>query len=129
MMERTSETGRPIVIAGPTGVGKSRLALRLAEAIGGEILNFDSVQIYRGFDIGSAKPDAGERARVPHHLIDILDADEECDAAGFALRARAALDDIAARGRRALLAGGTFFYPPALPAGLPGIPAPDAAMP
>ena len=120
--------GLPIVIAGPTGVGKSRLALRLAEAIGGEIVNFDSIQIYRGFDIGSAKPDAGERARVPHHLIDILDADEDCDAADFALRARAALDDIAGRGRRAILAGGTFFYLRALLAGLPEMPGRDEAI-
>src|SRR5258707_6089481 len=127
-MELTHRKGRPIVIAGPTGVGKSRLALGLAEAIGGEIVNFDSIQIYRGFDIGSAKPDAGERARVPHHLIDILDADEECDAAGFALRARAALDDIAARGRRAVLAGGTFFYLRALLSGLPEMPGRDEAI-
>src|SRR5258708_18121690 len=128
MMERTSETGRPIVIAGPTGGGKSRLGLVLADAIGGEILNFDSVQIYRGFDIGSAKPDAGERARVPHHLIDILDADEDCDAAGFALRARAVLDDIAGRDRRAILVGGTFFYLRALLAGLPEMPGRDEAI-
>jgi tRNA dimethylallyltransferase len=127
-METSQHSMTPIVIAGPTGVGKSRLALRLAEAIGGEIVNFDSVQIYRGFDIGSAKPDAGERARVPHHLIDILDADEECDAAGFALRARAALDDIAGRGRRAILAGGTFFYLRALLAGLPEMPGRDDAI-
>ena len=64
-----------IVIAGPTGVGKSDLAIRLAEELGGEIVNYDSVQIYRGFDIGSAKPSAEERARVPHHLFDIVDAD------------------------------------------------------
>src|SRR5258708_23343442 len=83
MMERTSETGRPIVIAGPTGVGKSRLALRLAEAIGGEILNFDPLQIYRGFDIGSAKPGAGAPARVPHPLIGILDPAWDCDPPRF----------------------------------------------
>src|SRR5258707_196696 len=83
-----------LVIAGPTGVGKSRLALRLAEEIGGEVVNFDSVQIYRGFDIGSAKPTAGERARVPHHLIDIVDAEDEFNAADFAARARAVVDDV-----------------------------------
>src|SRR5437016_14567523 len=80
-----------LVVAGPTGVGKSRLALQLAEEVGGEIVNFDSVQIYRGFDIGSAKPDAEERARVPHHLIDIIDAEQEFNAADFAARARAVL--------------------------------------
>ena len=118
----------PIVIAGPTGAGKSRLAMRLAEAIGCEIINFDSVQIYRGFDIGSAKPDVGERTRVLHHLIDILDAEEGCDAASFALRARAVLQDIAGRGRRAILVGGTFFYLRALLAGLPEMPGRDEAV-
>jgi tRNA dimethylallyltransferase len=127
-MEPTSGTRLPIVIAGATGVGKSRLALRLAEAIDGEIVNFDSVQIYRGFDIGSAKPDGGERARVRHHLIDILEADEECNAAAFALRARAALDDVAGRGGRAILTGGTFFYLRALLTGLPEMPGRDESI-
>jgi tRNA dimethylallyltransferase len=117
-----------LVVAGPTGVGKSRLALRLAEAIGGEIVNFDSVQIYRGFDIGSAKPSAQERGQVPHHLIDIVDAGEEFHAAGFAVRARAVLDDVAARGRRAILVGGTFFYLRALLSGLPEMPGRDEAI-
>jgi tRNA dimethylallyltransferase len=117
-----------LVIAGPTGVGKSRLALRLAEAIDGEIVNFDSVQVYRGFDIGSAKPAAEERARVRHHLIDIVDAGQELNAADFALRARAVLDDIAARGKRAILAGGTFFYLRALLSGLPEMPGRDEAI-
>lgn len=65
-----------VVVAGPTGIGKSRLGVHLAEAAGGEIVNFDSIQIYRGFDIGSAKPSRAERARVPHHLFDIIDAGE-----------------------------------------------------
>src|SRR5213083_2635865 len=64
----------PIILLGPTGSGKSELGLRLAEALGGEIVNYDSVQIYRGFDIGSAKPSPEEGARVPHHLIDVVDA-------------------------------------------------------
>ena len=117
-----------IVIAGPTGAGKSELALRLAEAIDGEIVNYDSVQIYRGFDIGSAKPDAAARARVPHHLYDIVDADEEFNAADFARLAREVCDDIAARGRRPILAGGTFFYLRALLSGLPVMPGRDAAI-
>src|SRR6266516_2939942 len=88
-----------LVVAGPTGVGKSRLALQLAEELCGVIVNFDSVQIYRGFDIGSAKPDVEERARVPHHLIDIIDAEEEFNAADFAARARVVLGDMTARGK------------------------------
>src|SRR3954465_10871208 len=100
---------RPIVIAGPPGTGKSELALRIAEAAGGEIVNYDSVQIYRGFDIGSAKPGAEVRARVPHHLFDIVDADEEFNAADYARVARTVCEEIASRGKRAILVGGTFF--------------------
>jgi tRNA dimethylallyltransferase len=111
-----------IVIAGPTGVGKSRLALRLAETLGGEIVNYDSVQVYRGFDIGSAKPTAEERARVPHHLFDVVDADEEFNAADYARLARGICEQIDARGHRPILAGGTFFYLRALLAGLPEMP-------
>lgn len=121
-------TATPIVIAGPTGTGKSDLALRLAERIGGEIVNYDSVQIYRGFDIGSAKPTAGTRARIPHHLFDIVEADAEFNAAAYALRALAACEEIAARGRRAILVGGTFFYLRALLHGLPEMPARDAGV-
>lgn len=117
-----------IVIAGPTGAGKSRLALRLAEACGGEIVNYDSVQIYRGFDIGSAKPSIEERARVPHHLFDIVDADEEFNAADYGRLARATCEAIDARGHRAVLAGGTFFYLRALLAGLPEMPGRDEEL-
>jgi tRNA dimethylallyltransferase len=111
-----------IVLAGPTGSGKSDLALRIATAISGEIVNYDSVQIYRGFDIGSAKPSAEERARVPHHLFDVVDADQEFNAVDYARLARATCDDIAARGHRTILVGGTFFYLRALLAGLPEMP-------
>jgi tRNA dimethylallyltransferase len=116
------------VIAGPTGAGKSDLALRIAETIGGEIVNYDSVQIYRGFDIGSAKPAAEVRARVPHHLFDIIDADEDFNAADYAHLARATCADIAARGSRAILVGGTFFYLRALLHGLPEMPGRDAVL-
>ena len=116
------------MLAGPTGAGKSDLALRIAEAVGGEIVNYDSVQIYRGFDIGSAKPDAAARARVPHHLYDIVDAGDEFNAADFARVAREVCDDIAARGRRPILTGGTFFYLRALLSGLPEMPGRDAAI-
>ena len=117
-----------IVIAGPTGVGKSDLALRVAEAIGGEIVNYDSVQMYRGFDIGSAKPPADVRARVPHHLFDLAGADEEINAADFARLARATCAAIGARGRRPILVGGTFFYLRALLHGLPEMPGRDEAI-
>ena len=75
---------RSIVLAGPTAAGKSEIALHLAEQLGGEIISADSMQVYRGLDIGTAKPSAADRARVPHHLIDILDLTESFDAAQFA---------------------------------------------
>ncbi|HEV7765358.1 MAG TPA: tRNA (adenosine(37)-N6)-dimethylallyltransferase MiaA [Thermoanaerobaculia bacterium] len=115
-----------IVVAGPTGAGKSDLALRLAETLDGEIVNYDSVQIYRGFDIGSAKPSLEHRQRVPHHLFDIIDAgDEELNAADYARRAREVCADIHSRGKRAILVGGTFFYLRALLSGLPEMPGRD----
>jgi len=117
-----------IVLAGPTGSGKSELALRLAQTIGGEIVNYDSVQIYRGFDIGSAKPSQEQRALVPHHLFDVVDADEEFNAADYARLARATCDAIHARGNRAILAGGTFFYLRALLSGLPEMPGRNEAV-
>jgi tRNA dimethylallyltransferase len=117
-----------IVIAGPTGVGKSDLALRLAEKLGGEIVNYDSVQIYRGFDIGSAKPSPEVRARVPHHLYDIIDATDEFNAADYARVAKKTCDAIVARGRVPILAGGTFFYLRALLTGLPAMPGRDEEL-
>jgi len=114
-----------IVVAGPTGVGKSDLAVRLAEALRGEIVNYDSIQIYRDFDIGSAKPSAADRERVPHHLFDIVNADEEFNAADYARFAALTCEEIAARGRRAVLVGGTFFYLRAFLAGLPKMPGRD----
>ena len=118
----------PIVIAGPTGTGKSELALGIAEAVGGEIVNYDSVQIYRGFDIGSAKPPAEARARAPHHLFDIIDADVDFNAADYARLARPVCEEIVARGKRPILVGGTFFYLRALLHGLPEMPGRDADL-
>jgi tRNA dimethylallyltransferase len=115
---------RPIVIAGPTGSGKSELALRIAEAIGGEIVNYDSIQIYRGFDIGSAKPSAEVRRRVPHHLFDVIDADAEFNAADYARLAQATIAGI----ERPILVGGTFFYLRALLHGLPEMPGRDEGI-
>ena len=79
----------PIAVLGPTATGKSAVAMALAEEIGGEIVNADALQVYRGFDIGTAKPGPAERARVRHHLIDILDPDERYSAGEFARRTRA----------------------------------------
>lgn len=117
-------TGRPIVLLGPTGSGKSDLALQLAESIGGEIVNYDSVQVYRGFDIGSAKPSLGERARVPHHLFDIVNADEEFNAAAYGRLAR----DVCARVESPIFVGGTFFYLRAFLSGLPEMPGRDEGI-
>ncbi|HKO55048.1 MAG TPA: tRNA (adenosine(37)-N6)-dimethylallyltransferase MiaA [Thermoanaerobaculia bacterium] len=119
---------RLIVVAGTTGTGKSELAVRLAETIGGEIVNYDSVQIYRGFDIGSAKPSAETRSRVPHHLFDLIEADVEFNAADYAKAARETCADIERRGRTPILVGGTFFYLRALLSGLPEMPGRDAAI-
>jgi tRNA dimethylallyltransferase len=113
-----------LVIAGPTGVGKSELALRIAEAAGGEIVNFDSIQLYRGFDIGSAKPSPEIRARIPHHLFDVLEATDEFNAADFARLARPLLEQI----RFPILVGGTFFYLRAVLAGLPEMPGRNEAL-
>lgn len=116
------------VIAGPTGVGKSDLALRLAERVGGEIVNYDSIQIYRRFDIGSAKPAESARRRVPHHLFDVIEADQEFNAADYARMARPICDEILTRGHTPILVGGTFFYLRALLAGLPQMPGRDERL-
>ena len=99
-----------LVLTGPTAVGKSEVALRLAEGAGGEIVSVDSMQVYRGLDLGTAKPGATERARVPHHLIDILELHESFDAARFVQLAQAAVEEIRARGRQPVLCGGTGLY-------------------
>jgi tRNA dimethylallyltransferase len=101
---------RWLAIAGPTGSGKSALALAAAAALDGEIIGCDSVQLYRGFDIGAAKPTAEERESVPHHLVDCLDWHEDCDAARYALLARQALAAVQARGRLPIVVGGTGLY-------------------
>ena len=105
-----SVAGSMLVLAGPTASGKSEVALLLAEQVGGEIVSVDSMQVYRGMDIGTAKPSSADRARVPHHLIDIAEFTEPFDAAQFARAAHAVVADIEARGRRAILCGGTGLY-------------------
>ena len=99
-----------ISVAGPTASGKSDLALMLAEHFGGEIVSFDSMQIYKGMDIGTAKPTRAELARVPHHMIDVADPRESFSVASFVAGAKSAIADIEARGRRAVLCGGTGLY-------------------
>ena len=118
----------PIFIAGPTAVGKSEIALRLAEQLGGEIISVDSMQVYRGLDIGTAKPSPAERARVPHHLIDICDLTESFDAAQFARLAHRAVAEIQSRGRVPILCGGTGLYFKAFLEGLGEAPSADAKL-
>lgn len=117
-----------VAVCGPTGAGKSELALRIAEEFDGEVVNCDSLQIYRYFDIGTAKLKPAEMRGIPHHLIDILDPDEVFTAGEYARRARAMLDEIAGRGRLPVVAGGTGFYLRALFDGLFRGPARDAAL-
>jgi tRNA dimethylallyltransferase len=102
--------GRLVVIGGPTGTGKSDLALDLAEHLDGEVVNADSMQLYRGMDIGTAKLPVAERRDVPHHLIDVLDVTERASVAAYQRDARAAVEDILARGRTPLLTGGSGLY-------------------
>lgn len=111
-------TPRLVVIVGPTGAGKTRLALALAERAGGEVISCDSQQVYIGMDIGTGKVSAAERARVPHHLLDVVRPDEEMTAARFLALADAAISDVAARGKPAIVCGGTGLYVRALLLGL-----------
>jgi tRNA dimethylallyltransferase len=99
-----------VVIVGPTAAGKTVLSIELAEALGGEIVSADSRQIYRGMDIGTAKATPEQRARVPHHLLDVVSPDDVITLAEYQRRAYAAIDEILARGRLPILAGGTGQY-------------------
>ncbi|MEQ4520304.1 tRNA (adenosine(37)-N6)-dimethylallyltransferase MiaA [Pseudarthrobacter sp. B907] len=99
-----------IAVVGPTGSGKTDLAVSLALALDGEVVNADAMQFYRGMDIGTAKITEAERRGVPHHLLDILDVTEEASVSDFQQRARAVIADIHARGKRAILAGGSGLY-------------------
>lgn len=119
---------RLLAVVGPTASGKSELALELCRRIGGELVSADSVQVYRRFDIGSAKPSATERASVPHHLIDEFDALEPVDAARFVELGRARIADIVARGQRPVLCGGTYLWVRALVYGLAAAPAADESI-
>ncbi|MGA4577767.1 tRNA (adenosine(37)-N6)-dimethylallyltransferase MiaA [Limisphaera sp. VF-2] len=117
-----------VVLAGCTASGKSEVALELAERLDGEIVSVDSMQVYRGMDIGTAKPSPEERARVPHHLLDVVDPRESFDVARFVELAREVLADLARRGKPAILCGGTGLYFKALAQGLGEAPAPDPRL-
>ena len=118
-----------VVVVGPTAVGKTETAIRLAESIGGEVVSADSRQIYRHMDVGTAKPTPAQRARIPHHLIDVVEPDEAFSLAQYQAAACAAIDDIFAHGRQPFLVGGTGLYIRAVTEGLriPGV-APDAGL-
>jgi tRNA dimethylallyltransferase len=129
MVAPVVEVSHPlVVIVGPTASGKTSLALKLAEHFDGEIVSCDAVAVYRGLDVGSAKPTAAERARVRHHAIDILDADEPSTAGDYSRVARAALAEIKARGRLPIVTGGTGLYLRALLEGLAPAPPRDEEL-
>jgi tRNA dimethylallyltransferase len=109
---------RIVIVVGPTGAGKTRLALALAERVGGEVVSADSQQVYVGMDIGTGKVSAEERARVPHHVLDVVQPDEEMTAARFVDLADRAIEDIAGRGKAVIVCGGTGLYVRALLLGL-----------
>jgi tRNA dimethylallyltransferase len=114
----TASPGSLVAVVGPTASGKTDLAIRLSEQLGGEIVSADSVQVYRRFDIGSGKPTPEEQRRAPHHLVSTVDPLEPFDAARYAEAADRALADIAARGKRPIVCGGTFLWVKALLFGL-----------
>jgi tRNA dimethylallyltransferase len=120
--------GALICLVGPTGAGKTAAALTLALEHGLEVVSLDSVQVYRGLDIGSAKPSVEERRRVPHHLIDIVDPDARFNAADWLARAEAAIADVRGRGRVPIVVGGTGLYLRMLERGLAPLPAADDAL-
>jgi tRNA dimethylallyltransferase len=107
-----------VLVLGPTGSGKTALSLELAQKFSGEIVSCDSVAVYRGMNLGTAKPTKEERARVPHHLIDVAEPDEPFTAGEYSRRARAALREISAKGRLPIVTGGTGLYLRALTDGL-----------
>jgi len=119
-LDGQSESGDPLLVAivGPTGSGKTALSLAIAERFNSEIVNCDSVAIYREFEIGTAKPSREERARVPHHLIDILEPEQQMTAGEYSRIGREVLQEIKSRGRMPIVVGGTGFYLRALLEGL-----------
>lgn len=127
-MAETDKSLPIILLAGPTAAGKTSLALDLAEALGTEIVNADSMQVYRHMDIGAAKPTIEERSRVRHHLLDAADPDEDFDAARYLELARPAVDDLHRQGKIPLVVGGTGLYMKVLLRGICEGAPPDAAL-
>ncbi len=127
-MEQMTSGDRIIILVGPTASGKTALAVAMAERIGGEIVNADSMQVYRRMDIGTAKPPPEVRRLVPHHLLDAVDPDEPYTAADFVREARKAIADIHGRGKRAIVSGGTGLYVKALTRGLVESPGGDETI-
>lgn len=125
-----SQSGKPkvIVIAGPTSSGKTSLSVKLASALGGEVINADSMQVYRGMDIGTAKPTTEERKNIPHHLLDVVCPDEKFNAAIYRAMALSIIDDIDSRGKICFVVGGTGLYIKSLLGGLFRCPANDPAL-
>jgi len=130
MVASEPDAGPPrcIAITGPTATGKTELALAVAREFPVEIISMDSAMVYRGMDIGTAKPDSATLARVPHHLIDILDPEQSYSAGRFAVDAASAIAEIRARNRIPLLVGGTMLYLKALRDGIATLPERDAAV-
>lgn len=117
-----------LCVVGPTASQKTELAIRICEEVGGEVIGADSVQIYKAFDIGSGKPTPQERARAPHHLVDVADPHGPWDAARFASEADEAIGEVRARGKVPVVCGGTFLWVRALVLGLAEAPAADPVI-
>lgn len=122
------EKPRLVIILGPTGVGKTATALELAGRMGGEIVSADSMQVYRGMDIGTAKPTTEERRRIPHHLIDVIDPDETFDASRYCALARGIIAHLQEEGKPVFVVGGTGLYIRALLGGLIDGPGADESL-
>jgi tRNA dimethylallyltransferase len=127
-MMRGEEEIKLVIVQGPTASGKSELAIRLAELFSGEIVNADSMQVYRSMDIGTAKPSLEQLRRVPHHLLDIVEPNQPFSAADFCREAEKVISDIVRRGKRVFVCGGTGLYIRALTRGLMTSPPGDDAL-